>query len=227
VGADPQARRPNNHRDTSCGAVSRRHTPRHARTPRCHRTPRISTLTCSALPSARAAMPEPAAVAAAAVAAAVAAAAAAAGPSSSDATTGCASRDAWGGPTMLARCATGRGRCVSIFLDKNSRYIGESQSKRPPKCRGRRHARTRLRSQPQPAARLLRRHPVRRHRLRRRRIPHALPPRRRPRPRAHGPVRIYQHACHLCRSPEGALGVCGVARETNITRHPRWLCGVA
>jgi hypothetical protein len=116
---------------------------------------------------------------------------------------------------------------TSIFLDKNRRYIGESQSKRPPKCRGRRHARTRLRSQPQPAARLLRRHPVRRHRLRRRRIPHALPPRRRPRPRAHGPVRIYQHACHLCRSPEGALGVCGVARETNITRHPRWLCGVA
>eukprot|EP01047_Picozoa_sp_COSAG01_P010244 COSAG01_NODE_431_length_17124_cov_26.577386_7_plen_233_part_00 len=27
----------------------------------------------------------------------------------------------------------GRGRCVSIFLDKNRRYIGKSQSKRPPK----------------------------------------------------------------------------------------------
>jgi hypothetical protein len=25
-----------------------------------------------------------------------------------------------------------RGRCVSIFLDKNRRYIGKSQSKRPP-----------------------------------------------------------------------------------------------
>jgi hypothetical protein len=29
--------------------------------------------------------------------------------------------------------AAGRGRCVSIFLDKNRRYIGKSQSKRPAK----------------------------------------------------------------------------------------------
>jgi hypothetical protein len=27
----------------------------------------------------------------------------------------------------------GRGRCVSIFLDKNRRYIGKYQSKLPPK----------------------------------------------------------------------------------------------
>jgi hypothetical protein len=30
-----------------------------------------------------------------------------------------------------ARVETGRGRCVSIFLDKNRRYIGKFQSKRP------------------------------------------------------------------------------------------------
>ena len=27
----------------------------------------------------------------------------------------------------------GRGRCVSIFLDRNRRYVGKSQPKRPPK----------------------------------------------------------------------------------------------
>jgi hypothetical protein len=41
----------------------------------------------------------------------------------------------------------GRGRCVSIFLDKNRHYIGKSQSKRPPK-RTQRTSRT----EPQPCS---------------------------------------------------------------------------
>jgi hypothetical protein len=41
-----------------------------------------------------------------------------------------------GGAAAAARAGrappAGRGRCVSIFLDKNRRHIGKSQSKRPP-----------------------------------------------------------------------------------------------
>jgi hypothetical protein len=36
-------------------------------------------------------------------------------------------------PPPLHGCTPGRGHCVSILRDKNRRYIGKSQSKRPPK----------------------------------------------------------------------------------------------
>jgi hypothetical protein len=41
--------------------------------------------------------------------------------------------DAWPRPPCGRELASTRGHCVSIFLDKNRRYIGKSQSKRPPK----------------------------------------------------------------------------------------------
>jgi hypothetical protein len=37
-----------------------------------------------------------------------------------------------GGPGVEQLHPPGRGRCVSIFLDKNRRYIGKPQSKWPP-----------------------------------------------------------------------------------------------
>jgi hypothetical protein len=39
----------------------------------------------------------------------------------------------WHGVEVAVLVAAGRGRCVSVFIDKNRRYIGKSQSKRPPK----------------------------------------------------------------------------------------------
>jgi hypothetical protein len=43
------------------------------------------------------------------------------------------------GKLRAVRCRVADRRCVSIFLDKNRRYVGKSQSKRPPK-RTQRHA---------------------------------------------------------------------------------------
>jgi hypothetical protein len=43
-----------------------------------------------------------------------------------------ARRPPWPSPSPARRVST-RVRCVSIFLDKNRRYIGKYQSKRPPK----------------------------------------------------------------------------------------------